>query len=356
MHMKWQRLCFGGSIRLNMFEHINLMTLDSLQKCVFSHDSQCQEKPSQFISALLELTALVSKRYQEPLLYWDCLYNLTSQGKQFSKACHMVHSFTDAVIQARRQILAEQGAETFLRNKIKGKTMDFIDVLLLAKGEDEKPLSDEDIRAEAETFMSAGHDTIASGLSWTLYNLAKHPEYQDHCRQEIQEILSGRQAEDIEWDDLSQMSFLTMCIKESLRLHPPILNISRQCIKDIQLPDGRIIPKGCTCTISIFGTHHNPAVWPNPEVYDPYRFDLNNVKKMSPLAFIPFSAGPRNCIGQNFAMYEMKVALALTLLRFRILPDKHPVQRKPEVILRAKDGLWLRAEPLKTHLSETPQN
>ncbi|XP_044527482.1 cytochrome P450 4F2-like [Gracilinanus agilis] len=346
MHMKWRHLCAGGNVRLNVFEHISLMTLDSLQKCVFSHDSHCQEKPSSYISAILELSALVSRRNNQPLLYWDSLYHLTSQGRRFSRACNLVHVFTDDVIQNRRRVLAEQGSEAFLRNKRKGKTLDFIDVLLLAKDEDGNALSDEDIRAEADTFMFEGHDTTASGLSWAIYNLSQHQEYQDRCRQEIQELLKGRQLEEIEWDDLSQMPFLTMCIKESLRMHPPVVAIARRCTKDIKLPDGRIIPKGNTCLVSIFGTHHNPTVWPNPEVYDPYRFDPNNTQ-MSPLAFMPFSAGPRNCIGQNFAMAELKVALALTLLRFRIFPDEHPPRRKPEVILRTEDGLWLRVEPLQ---------
>nr|XP_044634078.1 cytochrome P450 4F2-like [Equus asinus] len=107
-----------------------------------------------------------------------------------------------------------------------------------------------------------------------------------------------------------------MCIKESLRLHPPTVGISQRGTQDIVLPDGRVIPKGIICLISIFGTHHNPSVWPNPEVYDPFRFDPENTKERSPLAFIPFSAGPRNCIGQTFAMTEMKVVLALTLLSF----------------------------------------
>ncbi|XP_036614860.1 cytochrome P450 4F2-like [Trichosurus vulpecula] len=355
MHMKWQHQCVGGSFRLNVFEHISLMTLDSLQKCVFSHDSRCQEKPSPYISAILELSGLLSKRNMHPLLYFDAIYFRTSQGRQFARACEVVHSFTDAVIQSRRQVLAEQGTEAFIKNKTKGKTMDFIDVLLLAKDEDGKTLSDKDIRAEADTFMFEGHDTTASGLSWALYNLAHHQEYQDRCRQEIQELLRGRQPEEIEWDDLSQMPFLTMCIKESLRLHPPVVVIARQCTKDIQLPDGRIIPEGCTCSLSIFGIHHNPSVWPNPEVYDPYRFEPEKIQKMSPLAFIPFSAGPRNCIGQNFAMYEMKVVLALTLLRFRILPDDQPVKRKLEVILRTEDGMFLRAEPLQTHFPEAPK-
>ncbi|XP_043833501.1 cytochrome P450 4F3-like [Dromiciops gliroides] len=360
MHAKWRRLCAEGNNQLDMFEHISLMTLDSLQKCIFSHNSNCQEKPSAYISAILELSSLVVKRYHQPLLYWDAVYYLTSQGRHFSRTCRLVHDFSNAVIQDRRRILSQEGPEAFLKNKGKNKTIDFIDVLLMAKDEDGKTLSDKDIRAEADTFMFEGHDTTASGLSWILYNLAQHQEHQDRCRQEIQELLRGRQPEEIEWDDLSQMPFLTMCIKESLRLHPPVTVVSRCCTKDIQLPDGRIIPKGNICLVSIVGTHYNPAVWPNPEVYDPYRFDINNSKKISPLAFIPFSAGPRNCIGQNFAMSEMKVALALTLLRFRVFPDKRPVRRKPELILRAENGLWLKVEPLlgpsspETKPSEAP--
>ncbi|XP_004473679.2 cytochrome P450 4F3-like [Dasypus novemcinctus] len=346
MHAKWQRLASEGSARLDMFDHISLMTLDSFQKCVFSFDSQCQEKPSEYITAILELSALVAKRHQQIFLHMDFLYHLTSDGRRFRRACRIVHDFTNAVIQERRRNLSNQADGEFLMAKAKAKTLDFIDVLLLAKDEDGKELSDEDIRAEADTFMFAGHDTTASGLSWVLYNLAKHPEYQERCRQEVQELLRDRGSEEIEWDDLAHLPFLTMCIKESLRLHPPVGIVSRCCTQDIVLPDGRVIPKGVISLISIFGTHHNPTVWPNPEVYDPSRFNPENTQKRSPLAFIPFSAGPRNCIGQTFAMSEMKVVLALTLLRFRVLPDETEPRRKPELILRAEGGLWLRVEPL----------
>ncbi|XP_051026826.1 cytochrome P450 4F1 isoform X1 [Acomys russatus] len=346
MHAKWRRLISEGSSCLDTFEHVSLMTLDSLQKCVFSFDSNCQEKPSEYIAAILELSALVASRHQNPLLHMDLLYNLTPVGMRFRKACRLVHEFTDAVIQERRCTLPDQGLDDFLKSKAKSKTLDFIDVLLLTKDEDGKKLSDEDIRAEADTFMFEGHDTTASGLSWILYNLAKHPEYQERCRQEVQELLRDREPEEIEWDDLAQLPFLTMCIKESMRLHPPVTVISRRCTQDVVLPGGRTIPKGVICLISIFGIHHNPSVWPDPEVYNPFRFDPENIKDRSPLAFIPFSAGPRNCIGQTFAMTEMKVVLALTLLRFRILPDDKEPRRKPELILRAEGGLWLRVEPL----------
>ncbi|XP_048198458.1 leukotriene-B4 omega-hydroxylase 3-like isoform X2 [Perognathus longimembris pacificus] len=348
MHAKWQRLISEGIERLDMFEHISLMTLDSLLKCVFSFDSNCQEKPSEYIAAILELSALVVKRHQQPLLHLDFLYQLTPDGRRFRKACNLVHAFTDAVIRERRRTLPRQGLDDFLQAKAKAKTLDFIDVLLLAKDEDGKALSDEDVRAEADTFMFEGHDTTASGLSWVLYNLAKHPEHQERCRQEVQELLRDREPKELEWDDLARLPFLTMCIKESLRLHPPVTVISRCCTQDVPLPNGRVIPKGVVCLISIFGIHHNPSVWPDPEVFDPFRFDLEQGKDRSPLAFIPFSAGPRNCIGQTFALSEMKVALALTLLRFRVLPDTSGPEpcRKPELILRAEGGLWLRAQPL----------
>ncbi|XP_028749361.1 cytochrome P450 4F3 isoform X1 [Peromyscus leucopus] len=348
MHAKWQHLASKGSARLDMFEHISLMTLDSLQKCVFSFNSNCQEKPSEYIAAILELSALVARRHQKLHLHVGLFYHLTRDGMRFRKACRLVHDFTDAVIQERRSTLPDQVDDDVLKAKAKAKTLDFIDVLLLSKDEHGKALSDEDIRAEADTFMFGGHDTTASGLSWILYNLARHPEYQDRCRQEVRDLLRGRGPEEIEWDDLAQLPFLTMCIKESLRLHPPVIAISRCCSQDTVLPDGRVIPKGVICRISIFGTHHNPAVWPDPEVYNPFRFDADNAKGRPSLAFIPFSAGPRNCIGQTFAMSEMKVALALTLLRFRVLPDSEEPRRQPELILRAEGGLWLRVEPLST--------
>ncbi|XP_058668447.1 cytochrome P450 4F4-like [Ammospiza caudacuta] len=156
--------------------------------------------------------------------------------------------------------------------------------------ENGRTLSDEDIAAEADTFMFEGHDTTASGLAWLFYNLAGHPEHQERCRQEVQELLAGQDTADIEWEDLSQLPFTTMCIKESLRLHPPVTAVSRRCTKDIPLCDGRVIPKGVICLMSIYGTHHNPDFWPKPEVFSPLRFSPENSKERSPSSLNPFSA------------------------------------------------------------------
>ncbi|XP_048870627.1 cytochrome P450 4F3 [Brienomyrus brachyistius] len=346
MHEKWRRLVAEGHSCQEMFEQISLMTLDSLLKCTFSHDSNCQEHPSEYISAIYELSTLVVKREHCMLHHWDWLYWRTAEGRRFRRACAVVHEFTASIVQKRRAQLRLQGEpEKPGDGRNTKKVTDFIDVLLLSKDDDGKGLTDEEIKAEADTFMFEGHDTTASGLSWVLYNLGKHPEYQERCRAEVDDLLQGRDSEELDWDDLSNLPFITMCIKESLRLYPPVPAVTRRLTQEITVPGKRVIPPGNISLVSIYGTHHNPHVWPDPEVYNPLRFDPKNSKGRSPYAFIPFSAGARNCIGQNFAMAEMRVATALTVRRFRITPRDSKVRRLPELILRAEGGLWLQLEP-----------
>ncbi|XP_064179612.1 cytochrome P450 4F3 isoform X1 [Anguilla rostrata] len=349
MHDKWRRLVADGQPCLDMFEQVSLMTLDSLLKCTFSYDSKCQDHPSEYIAAIYELSALVVKREYRMAHHWDWLYWRSPEGQRFRHSCAVVHKFTADIVERRRAQLVHQGepekhaADTGTRRR---KLTDFIDVLLLSKDEEGNGLTDEEIKAEADTFMFEGHDTTASGISWVLYNLAAHLQYQDQCRAEINTLLDGRDTEEIEWDDLTNLPFTTMCIKESLRLHPPVTTVTRRFNQDMTVPEGRVIPEGNICLVSIYGTHHNPELWPNPEVYDPSRFDPDNSANRPSLAFIPFSAGPRNCIGQNFAMAEMRVVVALTIRRFRVTPGKAEVRRLNQLILRAEGGLWLQLEPI----------
>ncbi|XP_010166257.1 cytochrome P450 4B1, partial [Antrostomus carolinensis] len=201
-------------------------------------------------------------------------------------------------------------------------------------------LSDEDLRAEVDTFMFGGHDTTASGISWILYCLSLYPEYQQRCREEIQGILGQR--ETVQWEDLGKMTYSTMFIRECLRLYPPVPGVSRQLSKPITFPDGRTLPEGSVTVISIFAIHRNPSVWKDPLVFDPSRFSPENVSGRHSHAFLPFSAGMRNCIGQQFAMNELKVALALTVLRFELSPDPaNPPCKVPRITLHSKNGIHL---------------
>ncbi|XP_056226005.1 cytochrome P450 4F3 isoform X1 [Seriola aureovittata] len=363
MHDKWRRLVAEGRTNLEMFDHITLMTLDSLLKCAFSYNSNCQESTSEYVSAIVELSDLIIDRRLKILHHWDWIYWKTQQGKQFKKALSVVHRFTREVVQKRRALIGQQKETETDFTKAPQRKRDFVDIILLSKDEDGQGLTDEEIQAEANTFMFAGHDTTASAICWTLYNLARHAEYQERCRQEVMDLMQGRDREEIEWEDLANLTFTTMCIRESLRLHSPVQAVTRKYTQDMVLPGNRTVPEGTICLVSIYGTHHNPTVWTNPYEFEPLRFDPADTENRSSHAFIPFSSGPRNCIGQKFALAELRVVVALTLLRFRLTLGVNPelgsssggVRRLPQLVLRAEGGLWLQLEPLTTPNMEEPQ-
>uniref|UniRef100_A0A3P9B2L0 Docosahexaenoic acid omega-hydroxylase CYP4F3 n=1 Tax=Maylandia zebra TaxID=106582 RepID=A0A3P9B2L0_9CICH len=334
MHDKWCRLVAEGKTNLEMFDHVSLMTLDSLLKCAFSYNSNCQESSSEYVSAIVQLCDLVGQRHHNILHHWDWIYWKTQQGKLFKQTLNIVHRFSRDVVQKRRALLKAQReivtqcevAPTSQRRK------DFVDILLLTRvgqrdSEEHHSSSNKINKQEGMIIHFQSHDTTASAICWTLYNLARHEHYQEKCRQEVMDLLEGR--DEIQWEDLSNLPFTTMCIKESLRLHSPVQAVSRSYSQDMITPT-----VGTVCLVSIYGTHHNPIVWTNPHV--------------STWSLIPID------LTQKFAMTELQVVVALTLLRFRLTPGVNPelgssrVRRLPQIVLRAEGGLWLQLEPLNT--------
>ncbi|KAM3614417.1 uncharacterized protein V6R79_013848 [Siganus canaliculatus] len=327
-----------------LFEHVSLMTLDTILKCGFSHNSNCQTESgtNAYIKAVYELSDLVEYRFMTFPYHSDLIFNLSPHGFRFRRACKVAHSHTEEVIRKRKEALKEEKELGRVQAK---RNLDFLDILLLARDEDQQGLSDEDIRAEVDTFMFAGHDTTASGLSFILYSLACHPEHQKICREEIMQVLDGKDT--MEWEDLSKIPYTTMCIKESLRLYPPVPGIARKITKPITFFDGRTLPAGFQIGTSVYGIHRNATVWENPDVFDPLRFLPENASGRSPHAFIPFSAGPRNCIGQTFAMNELKVATALVLKKYRLIEDPNLKPKIiPRLVLRSLNGIYIKIKPL----------
>ncbi|XP_072580177.1 cytochrome P450 4A6-like isoform X3 [Vulpes vulpes] len=350
---KWEELLSQNS-HLEIFEHVSLMTLDTIMKCAFSYQGnhQADRNSQSYIQAIKDLNYLVFSRVRNVFYQKDIFYWLTSEGHRNHKACQLAHQHTelsttpgntvwaDRVIKLRKAQLQEEGELEKVRNK---RHLDFLDILLLAKMENGRGLSDKDLRAEVDTFMFEGHDTTASGISWILYTLATHPEHQQRCREEIQSLLGDGAS--ITWEHLDQMPYTTMCIKEALRLYPPVPSVGRELSKPITFPDGRSLPRGFLVSLSFYALHHNPNVWPKPEVFDPSRFAPDAARHSH--AFLPFSGGSRNCIGQHFAVNEMKVAVALILLRFELAPDpfRIPVPT-PRIVLMSKNGIHLHLRKL----------
>ncbi|XP_075472381.1 cytochrome P450 4B1-like [Ascaphus truei] len=334
---KWETLV-PKQKSVEIFHHVSLMTLDSIMKCAFSYQSNCQnDSENTYIKAVYELSYLVDQRFRFFPYHSDLIYYLSPHGFRFRRALSVAHQHTDKVIKQRKESLKHEKELEKIQQK---RHLDFLDILLCAKDENGESLSDEDLRAEVDTFMFEGHDTTASGISWILYCMAKYPEHQKKCREEIREVLGERHT--VEWEDLGKMPYTTSCIKEGLRLFPPVPGIARQLSKPITFCDGRSLPEGTVVLLSIYAMNRSSSVWEDPEVFDPLRFSSENSSKRHSHAFLPFSAGARNCIGQNFAMNEMKVAIALTLQRFELFPDPENEPLKvPQIVLRSVNGIHL---------------
>ncbi|XP_038616252.1 cytochrome P450 4A11-like isoform X2 [Tachyglossus aculeatus] len=257
---KWEKLTAQGET-LELFQHVSLMTLDTLMKCSFNNSNYQKGSDSKtYIQAVKDLTSLLSERIHTFYQHNNIVYWLSSPGRCFRRACKIAHQHSDQVIEERKKTLQN----VFDLEKIRTKRhLDFLDILLCAKTEEGKGLSDADLRAEVDTLMFEGHDTTASGISWTLYCLALHPEHQQRCREEAQKILGERDT--IQWEDLAQLTFTTMFIKESMRLYPSVPSISRQLSSPITFFDGRSLPQGSSIRIHIYSLHRNPLVWKDPE-------------------------------------------------------------------------------------------
>uniref|UniRef100_A0A5F9C2H8 CYP4B1-like isozyme short form n=1 Tax=Oryctolagus cuniculus TaxID=9986 RepID=A0A5F9C2H8_RABIT len=340
---KWEKkACEGKSF--DIFSDVGHMALDTLMKCTFGKgDSGLNHsRDSSYYVAVSELTLLMQQRIDSFQYHNDFIYWLTPHGRRFLRACRAAHDHTDRVIRQRKAALQDEKEREKIQNR---RHLDFLDILLDVRGESGVQLSDTDLRAEVDTFMFEGHDTTTSGISWFLYCMALYPEHQQRCREEVREILGDQDS--FQWEDLAKMTYLTMCMKECFRLYPPVPQVYRQLSKPVSFVDGRSLPAGSLISLHIYALHRNSDVWPDPEVFDPLRFSPENSSGRHPYAFIPFSAGPRNCIGQQFAMNEMKVVTALCLLRFEFSVDPLRLPIKlPQLVLRSKNGIHLYLKPL----------
>ena len=309
--------------------------LDIILRCAFSMESNCQvdKHLPEYVTAIDELQDLWMDRCINPLYSVDFIFKLTAKGRRFHHLCDIAHRETESLIKQRQ---ADLFTKWFTNSQRKDR--DFLDTLLTAKDEQGKVLKFEEIRNEVDTFLFTGHDTTASGTMWTLISLAKHPEYQQQVYKEVKEVLRSKK---VSWEDLSKLQFTTQCIKEALRHHSTVPQVQRVTTEDIVL-NGHKIKSGTHVILQYWCLHHNPHVWDEPMKYDPDRFSPENVVKMDPYQFLPFSAGPRNCIGQSFAMNQMKVTVARIIKKFVLTLDpKRKVKHHIKLTLKSDGGAFV---------------
>ena len=204
-------------------------------------------------------------------------------------------------------------------------------------------MSDQQARDEVVTIFFAGHETTAATMAWAFYLLSQHPEIEERARAEVKELLNGRQPA---FADLPKFVYLQQVINEVLRLYPAAYLFAREAVVDDQL-DGYPIPANTLIFITPFVTHHDPKYWPDPERFDPERFTSEQVASRPRHIYYPFGEGPHLCLGNNFALMEMQLILAMTLQRFRLrLIPNHPIAFKPEATLRPRYGMKMTIESI----------
>lgn len=208
-----------------------------------------------------------------------------------------------------------------------------------------KALTDSEIMAQAVVFILAGYETTSTSLNLLSYELATHPEIQKRLQEEIDKALPDKAPPT--YEALMQMEYLDMVINESLRLYPPGGRLERMCKKTIEI-NGITIPGGTVVMIPAYVIHRDPEYWPEPEIFNPERFNKENKETQEPYTFLPFGAGPRNCIGMRFALLIMKVAVTVLLQTFSFQTCEEtpiPLEFDPKGVLRPIKPIVLKFVP-----------
>jgi cytochrome P450 len=221
-----------------------------------------------------------------------------------------------------------------------GDTGDLLSMLLEAQEEGTgEGMTDRQVRDEVMTIFLAGHETTANALSWAFYLLARNPQAYERLRTEAAAVLGGRRATA---SDLPRLGYALQVFKETLRLYPPAYLTSRQSTRDVEL-GGQTIPAGMDVLANIYGMHRRPEYFPDPERFEPGRFEPQAEKALPRGAYVPFGAGARICIGNSFALMEGQLVLATLAQRLELTLDAAgPIAAEPLVTLRPKGGMPMR--------------
>nr|pir cytochrome P450 CYP4B1 homolog C01F6.3 [similarity] - Caenorhabditis elegans [Caenorhabditis elegans] len=295
--------CLGADERVDVLSVIALCTLDIICETSMGIAIGAQlAENNEYVWAVHTINKLISKRTNNPLMWNSFIYNLYGS--------FIINKENDYKMEGR---------------------LAFLDLLLEMVNSGQ--MDETDVQAEGNTFMLEGHDTTSTGLMWAVHLLGNHPDVQRKVQAELDEVMGDD--EDVTIEHLSRMKYLECALKEALRLFPSVLIITRE-LSDDQVIGGFNIPKGVTFLLNLYLVHRDPAQWKDPDVFDPDRFHPENSIGRKSFAFIPFSAGSRNCIGQRFALMEEKVIMAHLLRNFNIKAVElmHEVRPKMEIIVR----------------------
>lgn len=259
----------------------------------------------------------------------------TATNQRLRPALRALDHIVERLIATKRRRLAAGGGP-------QAGHRDLLTILMLARdAETGEAMSDAQLRDEVMTLLIAGHETTANALSWLWYLLDRHPDEQERLRAELVAATGGRPPT---VEDLPQLPRMKAAFQETLRLYPPVWMFDRRALGPDALGDTKVA-KGDLVIFCPYAIHRLPELWHDPDAFRPERFDAGREEQKNKFAYLPFSAGPRTCIGNSFAMIESQIIMGTLLSRFRArLADPAPIMPQPRVTLRTSRPVELRLE------------
>ena len=312
-----------GDVR-GLVHEMTAITLDIATRTLFGADA------GPFAGAVERILRNSDAMLHRRLTSWEFLVPDTwplPRYRDFQRDAKALDEIVYGIIRQRRAAEADTG--------------DLLSMYLHARDEDGSFLDDRLLRDEVMTLLLAGHDTTALLLSWGLWLLLRHPEVEARVRREVDDVLGGPGGRAATFDDLPALRHVRLAIDETLRLYPPAYQNSREATVPVTL-GGVTLPARSTVLWSTWAIHRDPRWFPDPDVFQPERFAGEGATRPR-LAYHPFGAGPRMCIGNTFALAEATVVLAEVLRRFRLelLPGQD-VRPLPAFTLRLDREVYAR--------------
>ena len=321
----WQTLA-ASQTQVDIVPEMMRLSLSILGKTLFSRPELGEEVDKVLPAAHTWIDSFIKESLPQNKMLPKWVPTL--QNRSVHQAQRSLNDLVDQIIQAHQDGTAQ--------------TSDFISTMLNARtGENGETLSYAEIRDETKTLLLAGHETLGVALSWVFYALSQHPQVQEKLEEELDRVLVGRTPT---IEDLDQLTYTKMVVDEVLRHYPPVWGVVRDAVQDDEI-GGYHIPAGSTLFIAPYVTQHHPDYWENPDVFDPERFSPAKATKRPRYAYFPFGGGPRQCIGNYFAVLQMQLVLATISQQYRFtnVPSVR-VEFGALLSLRPVNGVVMRLE------------
>ncbi|XP_017070067.2 LOW QUALITY PROTEIN: probable cytochrome P450 4d21 [Drosophila eugracilis] len=344
-----------GKTSVDLFKYVSLEALDVITETAMGIQVNAQSDPNcPYTKALKSVVYIESNRLASVSQRYDWLFPIAAPFvyRRLQRDIRLMQDFTDKVIRERRAILEQSKADGSYRPIIMGdeetgkkSKMALLDILLQATV-DNKPLTNKDIREEVDVFIFAGDDTTTSGVSHALHVISRHPRVQKCIYEELVSVLGQDPDAPVTQAKLLELKYLDCVVKETMRLHPPVPILGRFLPKDLQVGD-KVIPGNTSILLMPYYVYRDPEYFPDPLTFKPERWLNGKEASTVPFTYIPFSSGPKNCVGQKFANLQLKTLISKVIRHYELLPLGEDLKPTYTFILSSSSGNHVGLMPRK---------